>query len=100
MAERDLDLLLLLEAVALDVDLLQHRVPSALAERDAGRHGDAAALAGGELGHRRAADILQRAQHALAELGTRVRVREQRAGRDEVRLDERAPERTQPELLE
>ena len=47
-----------------------------------------------------AADVLQRAQHALAELGPRERVREQRARRDEVRLDERAPERLEPELFE
>jgi len=93
-------LLLLLEAVALDVDLLQHRVPAGLAERDARRHRDPAALAGGELGHRRAADIAECAQHALAELGTGVRVREQRARGDQVRLDQRAAERAQAELLE
>ena len=39
-----------------------------------------------------AADVSQRAQHALAELGARVRVREQLARGDEVRLDERAAE--------
>ena len=100
MRDRDLDLLLFLEAVALDVDLLQHRVPARFAHRHARRHGDAAALSSRELRHRRAADIAQRAKHALAELRPRVRVGEQRSGGDQVRLDQRAAERPEPELLE
>src|SRR5690606_31561772 len=104
MRQRDLDLLLFLEVVLLDLDFLQHVVPARLAERDAARDGDAAALADGELGDRSAlaiaTDIAERAQHALAELGTGIRVREQRTRGDEVRLHQRATERTQAELFE
>ena len=45
-------------------------------------------------------DVFERAQHAFAELGARVRVREELAGGDEVRLDQRAPVRLEPELVE
>ena len=44
--------------------------------------------------------ILQRAQHALDELGPRVRVREALARAHDVRLDQRAAARAQVELLQ
>ncbi len=47
-----------------------------------------------------ACDVLERAQHALAELGARVRVGELLAGGDQVRLHERAPAGPEVELLQ
>src|SRR5262249_50447666 len=44
------------------------------------------------------ADVLERPEDALAELGPGVRVREHLARRDQVRLDQRSPRRRKPEL--
>jgi hypothetical protein len=95
----DLDLRLLLEAVALHA-LARGGAsrPSRSGVREARGDGDAAALAHRELGHLVAADVPQRAEHALAELGARVRVRELVARGDQVRFDERASLRGEAEL--
>src|SRR5262249_26277 len=56
----DLDLLLLLEVVALDAgDAVDHLVEARLVERGAGGDRDAAALADGQLGERLAAHVLE-----------------------------------------
>ncbi len=95
----DLDLRLFLEAVSLHATgASDDAVEPAVLERVPGGDGDAAPLADGELGHRVAADVLQRQEEPLAELGPRVRVRKHVARRHEVRLHQRAAARHDAEL--
>ncbi len=88
--ERDLDLRLLLETVAANAEPLEHRIVAGLRKGHARRNGDAAALAHGELPGPALPLLLQRAQHALDELGPGVGVLEELACRHHVRFDERA----------
>ena len=99
--ERHLDLRHLVEAVPLRPGAREDRVVARLLEREARRDRDRAALADGELRHRRrlVLAIAQRAEHAFDDLGPRVRVLEELAGGDQVRLDERATVRPQVELV-
>ncbi len=98
--ERDLDLRHLLEVIRLRAGSLEHGIEAGMAEGEAGRHGDPAALADGELLEIRTRAAAKRAQHALEKLRPGVRVRELRARGHAIRLHERPTVRSKIQSLE